>query len=219
MKNIFKKLMMVTALFMLLMSLSVTANAATKNLGKFNVTVGKTYQIPLKNVSSGEKLTCSSANKKIATVDKKGLVKGVKEGNTSVTVKIGKNSYKFGVKVVKNVFDSKVTKGRAAKRQFGNGINFVVKKIYYKNNCMYVDGYLVNRTGKTVYGLTRSILSVYLDNRVVASDSFGLCNKRIPRGATVPHTFAFHGRFVRGYDLGNASNCIWDFSCDYRYGR
>ena len=47
----------------------------------------KTKKITLKNKKKGAKYTFTSDKKKIATVSKKGMVKGVKAGKASITVK------------------------------------------------------------------------------------------------------------------------------------
>ena len=48
---------------------------------------------------SDDKITYKSANKKIATVTSKGVVKGIKKGKTTITVKSGKKSVKVKVTV------------------------------------------------------------------------------------------------------------------------
>ncbi|MDD6038626.1 MAG: BspA family leucine-rich repeat surface protein [bacterium] len=56
-------------------------------------------------VKGAQPLQYSVKNKKIATVSKKGVIKGVKEGTTIVTVKSGAKSKKIEVVVVKEKFD------------------------------------------------------------------------------------------------------------------
>lgn len=41
----------------------------------------------------------TTSNKKVATVSKKGIVKGIKKGNTTITAKVGKKSLKFNITV------------------------------------------------------------------------------------------------------------------------
>ena len=66
---------------------------------KLTVKKGTKKAIAVKNVPSGTKVTYKSKNKKVATVNKKGIVKGKKKGKTKIIVKVGKKTYKVNVKV------------------------------------------------------------------------------------------------------------------------
>lgn len=76
------------------------AKKAKAKLAKTNimVNVGKTKKIKLKKKLKKAKYTYASNKKKIATVSKKGKVKGVKVGVAKITVteKVGKKKYKVG---------------------------------------------------------------------------------------------------------------------------
>ncbi|MDO5134637.1 MAG: Ig-like domain-containing protein [Eubacteriales bacterium] len=62
---------------------------------------GKTYSIkPVRNpITSGQKVTYTSSNKKIASVTSKGVVKGLKKGKARITVKSGSKKVVVTVKV------------------------------------------------------------------------------------------------------------------------
>ena len=64
---------------------------------------GKTSTLkPVRNpFTSQEKITYTSSNKKIATVDAKGRVKGIKPGKAVITVRSGSAVFKCTVNVVK----------------------------------------------------------------------------------------------------------------------
>ena len=84
-------------------SMKVTVKDASKNdkvsvTKKLTVKKGKSAKIVVKNAGK-KKVTYTSKNKKIATVNKKGVVTGKKKGNTKVIVKVGKDSYTCNVKV------------------------------------------------------------------------------------------------------------------------
>ena len=50
-------------------------------------------------VTSKQKVTYSSSNKKVATVTSKGVIKAKKKGKVTITVKSGKKSYKIKITV------------------------------------------------------------------------------------------------------------------------
>lgn len=61
------------------------------------ISVGGKYQLKVKGTK--KKAKWSTANKYVASVNKKGLIKGVGVGSTKITAKIGKKKYKCSVKV------------------------------------------------------------------------------------------------------------------------
>lgn len=63
----------------------------------------KTFKIVTKPnpVTTQDKVTYKTSNKKIATVSKKGVIKGLKKGKATITVKYGKRTVKIKVKVTK----------------------------------------------------------------------------------------------------------------------
>lgn len=67
------------------------ASAAAKlklSTTKTTVEVGKSKKVTVKNAPKGSKITWSSKNAKIAKVNKKGKITGVKKGKTTVTAKV-----------------------------------------------------------------------------------------------------------------------------------
>ena len=79
------------------------ADAASKyrlNKTTVKVTAGKTVRLKVKN-SGKKRVKWKSSNRKIATVSRKGLVKGKKAGKTVITAKIGKKRLKCKVTVKK----------------------------------------------------------------------------------------------------------------------
>ena len=89
-----KKLLCVVLSLSLLVGLiplqsAVTVSAKTTKLKSKTITVqkGKKATIKFKNKNKKNKYTFKSGNKKVATVTKKGVVKGIKAGTTKITVK------------------------------------------------------------------------------------------------------------------------------------
>ncbi len=66
---------------------------------KATIYVGKTIKLKVKN--NKKKVKWSTSNKKVAKVNKKGKVKGIKAGKATITAKVGKKAYKCKIKVKK----------------------------------------------------------------------------------------------------------------------
>lgn len=110
--------------------------AATKsiklNFSKKSIQEGKTFVLKLKNAKSG-KVTWSSSNRKVATVDQNGKVKGVKKGNCTIVAKLGKNSYKCKVTVLE--------KDSSTSKKFDQLYNYIMENGSYiqSNGCYSLD--------------------------------------------------------------------------------
>lgn len=81
-----------------------------KTIKTVTVTAGKTVKLNLKKGKGKTKWTTS--NKKIATVNKKGVVKGIKAGTAKITAKVGKKKYTCKIVVKK----AKIKKANAVKK-------------------------------------------------------------------------------------------------------
>ena len=70
---------------------------------KLTLKKGKTFKIKtsVTPITSPDKISYASSNKKIVTVNKKGKLKAVKKGTATITVKSGKKTVKFKVNVKK----------------------------------------------------------------------------------------------------------------------
>ena len=75
-----------------------TPSISNKNI---DLSVGK--NVTLKMNGTKQKVTWSSSDKKIASVNKKGIVKGIKKGNAIITANIGGKKYTCKVTVKKNI--------------------------------------------------------------------------------------------------------------------
>ena len=73
--------------------------------GKKSITLKKGKKFTLvpicKPISSREKATFTSSNKKVVKVDSKGRIKALKPGKATITVKVGNKKVKFKVTVKK----------------------------------------------------------------------------------------------------------------------
>ncbi len=87
-------------------------------LPEFNVykrvVKGKKTKLKFTNVEKNAKITYKSSNKKVATVSKKGVIKGKKKGFTVVTAKIQQNGFTYYTKLIVRVDDG--TKNKQLKK-------------------------------------------------------------------------------------------------------
>ena len=102
MQSITKRLLALISAVILMTTMLIPAfeaSAASVKLNKTKIVlvVGQTYNLKV----SGTKKTpqWSSSNKKIVSVTKKGVIKGLKKGTATITAKIGKKKYKCKVTV------------------------------------------------------------------------------------------------------------------------
>ena len=82
--------------------ITVPGTTAIKNIKSFvSIKKGKSYTLKpkLSFARKADKVTYKSSNKKIATVSRKGVVKGKKKGTVTITIKSGKVTKKCKVKV------------------------------------------------------------------------------------------------------------------------
>lgn len=87
--------------------MSTNAKKVVKlNKSKLTLQTGKTSKLKLKNTK--KKVKWSSKNKKVATVSRKGVVKVVSVGKTTITAKSGKKKYSCKVTVVMSDADKKI---------------------------------------------------------------------------------------------------------------
>lgn len=96
-------------IFVVVLSISMipvtNVRAAKKvklNKTKATIYVGKTVTLKLKN--NKKKVKWTTSNKKIATVSKKGKVKGKKAGKVTITAKVGKKKYNCNITVKKTKY-------------------------------------------------------------------------------------------------------------------
>jgi len=124
MKKKSKRLIALLLSFLMIISMipatGLTVEAAAKpKLAKKSVSIviGGTSKINVKNTPKGAKVTYKSAKKNIASVSKKGKVKGLKSGTTKITVSVKKIS-----KTTKLTYKVTVKKPKLSKSKLSFGI-------------------------------------------------------------------------------------------------
>lgn len=152
------------------------AGIQTLNLSKQTkeIKVGESFQLTMTGVKASS-IKWKSSKPSVATINKKGVIKGVKVGTTNITGKY--KSLKFTIKVVVKKKQDKTTEKTTESTTEGttekttetpkpvkeddlNGMPFVVKtdyaKLYYENIGKIEDTYFINfmcknTTDKTIY--------------------------------------------------------------------
>ena len=104
-KKMTKAAATITAMFLMILVLAITASAATINKKTASLYQDATTQL---SVSGTAAATWTTSNKAVATVTAKGAVKAVKAGTATITAKVGQNSYACKVSV-KNLAINKTT--------------------------------------------------------------------------------------------------------------
>lgn len=84
-------------------SCKVYVETPSINNKNINLSIGK--NVTLKMNGTKQKVTWSSSNKKIASVNKKGIVKGIKKGNATITANVGGKKYTCKITVKPEVVE------------------------------------------------------------------------------------------------------------------
>lgn len=183
MKKYVKKLMAMLMVMLLVVTMAApaTVSAAPVRLNKSSVTVlvGKTYQLKVKGTKKKAKWT--SSNKKVATVNSKGVITGKKAGTVKVIAKIGKKKYTCKVKVKVNKWTTSV------KYQQRNAWDNIVccnnsqicfvkgqmKSLQYNaDGSLTAKIVLLNETYGRNYYFNSINLSIGYDNKLIAEGQF-----------------------------------------------
>jgi len=144
MKKNMKRTLLVVMTFMMLTMMSMSTYAAKLSAKSAVVGVGATTSLKVKGTK--KKVKWSSSNKKIATVNKKGVVKGKRIGNVRITAKVGKKKYSCNVSVKENAAYFNPNPYNIT----GDGIATLPMKIYYKNGKLVMRSIVLNRTYRYV---------------------------------------------------------------------
>ena len=90
------RILFMTVLFLLLMTAGV--QAASLSARSITIPAGTTYTLKVKGAGKS-KITWKSSKKSVASVNSKGVVKGVKAGSAKITAKVGKQTLTCNVSV------------------------------------------------------------------------------------------------------------------------
>ena len=104
-----KLIVLVMCVVLSVTSISVFGGTASAKINRKSakILVGKSIKLKMKN--NTKKVKWSTSNKKIATVSKKGLVKGKKAGKAVILAKVGKKTYKCKITVKVGLSEIKKT--------------------------------------------------------------------------------------------------------------
>ena len=138
-----KRVLVAILICIMAMALPVSASAAKVNYGKQFVSVG--HKLQLKVNEKSKKVKWSTSNRKVATVNNKGLVVGKKTGIVKITAKSGKNVYTWKVYVKANKYMHPTQNPEAWK--FDSYLPmYVGLQMYYKGGKLCTKGFWANPT-------------------------------------------------------------------------
>lgn len=155
-----KRVLVAIMICIMAMALPVSASAAKVNYGKQFVSVG--HKLQLKVNEKSKKVKWSTSNRKVATVNKKGLVVGKKTGTVKITAKSGKNVYTWKVYVKANKFVA-INQNPETWSYNCNWPTYNVLQMYYKNGKLYTKGFMANTTN---FDYTKIVARVEIFDRV-----------------------------------------------------
>lgn len=170
---------------------------------------GKTKQFVIDNVLSGAKVVYSSSNNKVAYVNSKGVIKGVKSGNATITAKVVQNKKTYYVNLAVKVCDpqkdwyKKVLNSKSGtyyvKYYDGNYGTKMDKKKIMRSDFTYYKLVDLNKDGvkELLLATDRSVL---WDNRVLLLTYYN--------GKILP-LICFEGAGARGRQLINKKTLIF----------
>ena len=179
----------VLALMMILTAIPSTAlqvNAATKptlSASQITLTKGMTQTLKPKNVKSGSQVKWSSKNKSIATVNGKGVVKGVKDGKTTINCVVTSSGKKTSLKCAVTVKTPKFAKDTYSISK-GESVSLVLKNKYskakYKWSCQDENIAKVNSKGKVAgVGVGETTVTVKISIPKTSSRSAKVITKKV----------------------------------------
>ena len=119
-------LMVIMSFVVITPSVAEAATKPTLTKTKSNVYIGNPYNLNVNNKVKKSTYAWSSSDKTIATVNKKGFVKGISEGTATITCKITtpKNTYKLTCKVtIKKGADSVAIRNKVSALTVGQNYN------------------------------------------------------------------------------------------------
>lgn len=231
MKRLMKKGMLFVLMITCLMVFTGNAYAKTRvslSSKKVTLCVGDKTTLRLTGAKA-KKVKWSSSNKKVATVNRKGIVTAKKAGKAVITAKYGKKKYRAKITVVKAAANAtrtskKTTSSTPTKtvNEFYNPNNYIMADncinimpyhIYYKDRCLYAECYVINGFWRTVYNINVSELTFFNGNGKIASGSFGIIagGSSISARSYETYTFIFDpGYYVPGAVLNSKITCRYE---------
>ena len=216
-------------------------NPAKLNKASMSIAVGKSASLKVKNVTG--KVAWKSQNRKIAKVNAKGKVTAVKIGTTKIFATVYGKKLTCKVTVTEDVLMPKSniaawTGGRTGGSTSGNEFKipdsqmYQVKAevsgrvqlnpyhMYYKNNCLYAECFIINGLSKKVTSIEYVYVRLLRGGVKFAEAGFGVVNDfgSIPPHGIIKKTFCFPADYaIIGTDLTALNNISWKWNNKLKY--
>ena len=217
MKKLIKKSLFFVLIVICLMAFAGSASAKTRvslNIKNDTLMVGEKTALHLYGAKT-RKIKWSSSNKNIATVNKRGEVLAKNVGKVTITAKYKKKKYRAAITVVDGNNEFYNLNNYC---MLDNTVNIMPYHIYYKDNNLYAECYVINGFNHTVYNINVTNLSFYNASGKIADAFFGIIGNGgyIAARSYATYTFIFSpGYYIKDATLNTMIEC--KFNCINEY--
>ncbi len=164
---------------------------------KPKVTLGAGAETALKLTGGGGNVIWKSSNKKIATVNKKGVVTAKKTGTATITASRDGKKAVCKIKVKKNECKLK-SYPTSASAYASNQTILGFKKIKRDSKGNYVlSGHFINTFASTTSYAENLVIKVYRNDKLIAQQTFKRWNIRVPAGSSKAVTLTIKKKNIK----------------------
>lgn len=164
---------------------------------KTSVTLGLGAETTLKLTGGGGNVKWKSSNKKIATVNKKGVVTAKKTGTATITASRNGKKAVCKIKVKKNERKLK-SYPTSASAYISNQTILGFQKIKRDSKGNYVlSGHFINTFASTTSYAKNLVIKVYRNDKLIAKQTFKRWNIRVPGGSSKTVTLTINKKNIR----------------------
>ncbi|MCM1497757.1 MAG: leucine-rich repeat protein [Clostridium sp.] len=161
------------------------------------VTLGAGAEKTLKLIGGNQNVKWKSSNKKIATVNKKGVVTAKKTGTATVTASRDGKKAVCKIKVKKNERKLK-SYPTSASAYAVNQAALGFQKIKRDSKGNYViSGHLINTFATATSYAKNLVIKVYQDDKLIAKQTYKMWNIRVPAGSSKAITLTINKKNIK----------------------
>ena len=208
---------------MMLMTISILAVCSSAMAGQkirlnkknVKITAGQKTKLVLKGA---KKARWSSSDRKVASVNGKGVVTARKAGTAVITAKYNGKNYKAKVTVsplpeTEDIINEYLNPNDYL--MLDNAVSITPYHVYYKDGNMYADCYVINGFSHKVYNTNVKRLTLSNESGIIAEAAFGVIagGKKISGRKYYTHTFIFtSSHYMQNARLTGTVSADWDIT-------